>query len=93
MAAAVERSTATARKTDRVGLVAIVHDQATLDRIQGVIRELQLDDELSFETTLDAGLALAAVLFPPLRAIFSIRLVRAMFRRGHLGRFHHHAAV
>jgi pilus assembly protein CpaE len=56
MAAAVERSTAAARKPDRVGVVAIVHDQATLDRIQGVIRELQLDDELSFEATLDAGL-------------------------------------
>ena len=27
-------------------------------------------------------LALAAVLFPPVRAIFSLRLVRAMFRRG-----------
>jgi pilus assembly protein CpaE len=56
MAAAVERSTTTARKTERVGVVAIVHDQATLDRIQGVIRELQLDDELSFEATLDAAL-------------------------------------
>lgn len=55
MAAAVERST-TARKPDRVGVVAIVHDQATLDRIQGVIRELQLDDELNFEATLDAAL-------------------------------------
>jgi pilus assembly protein CpaE len=56
MAAAVERSSAAARKTDRVGVVAIVHDQATLDRIQGVIRELQLDDELGFEATLDATL-------------------------------------
>jgi pilus assembly protein CpaE len=56
MAAAVERSTATARKPNRVGVVAIVHDQATLDRIQGVIRELQLDDEMSFEATLDAAL-------------------------------------
>lgn len=56
MAAAVERSTAAARKPERVGVVAIVHDQATLDRIQGVIRELQLDDELSFEATLDATL-------------------------------------
>jgi pilus assembly protein CpaE len=56
MAAAVERSTPAARKPDRVGVVAIVHDQATLDRIQGVIRELQLDDELSFEATLDAAL-------------------------------------
>jgi pilus assembly protein CpaE len=37
-------------------VVAIVHDQVTLDRIQGVIRELQLDDELSFEATLDGAL-------------------------------------
>jgi pilus assembly protein CpaE len=56
MAAAVERSAGTARKPERAGVVAIIHDQATLDRIQGVIRELQLDDELSFEATLDAAL-------------------------------------
>lgn len=56
MAAAVERATAAARKSDRIGVVAIIHDQATLDRVQGVIRELQLDDELSFEPTLDAAL-------------------------------------
>ncbi|HXC29402.1 MAG TPA: AAA family ATPase [Stellaceae bacterium] len=56
MAAAVERSTTAARKPERAGVVAIVHDQATLDRIQGVIRELQLDDELDFEATLDAAL-------------------------------------
>jgi pilus assembly protein CpaE len=56
MAAVSERSRAGAPKTERVGVVAIVHDQATLDRVQGVIRELQLDDELSFEATLDAAL-------------------------------------
>ena len=56
MAAAVERSPASARKSERAGIIAIVHDQATLDRIQGVIRELQLDDELSFEPTLDGTL-------------------------------------
>jgi voltage-gated potassium channel len=38
-------------------------------------------------------LALAAVLFPPVRAIFSLRLVRALFRRGHLPRFLLAAAV
>jgi voltage-gated potassium channel len=38
-------------------------------------------------------LALAAVLFPPVRAIFSLRLVRAMFRRGHLPRLLVAAAV
>src|SRR5262249_19151191 len=57
MAAVVaERSPGSGRKPDRAGVVAIVHDQATLDRIQGVIRELQLDDELAFEPTLDAAL-------------------------------------
>ena len=55
-AAAVQRSAAAPRKPERVGVVAIVHDQATLDRIQGVIREQQLEDELSFEATLDAAL-------------------------------------
>jgi voltage-gated potassium channel len=38
-------------------------------------------------------LALAAVLFPPVRVIFSIRLVRDTFRRGHLTRFLLTAAV
>jgi hypothetical protein len=56
MAAAAERSAAPSRKSERAGVVAVVHDQVTLDRIQGVIRELQLDDELSFEATLDAAL-------------------------------------
>ena len=31
--------------------------------------------------------ALASVVFPPVRVIFSLRLVRSMFRRGHLERF------
>lgn len=56
MAAVAERTVAATRKAERAGIVAIVHDQATLDRIQGVIRELQLDDELSLEPTLDAAL-------------------------------------
>jgi pilus assembly protein CpaE len=56
MAAVLDRLTGTALKVDRVGVVAIVHDQDTLDRIRGVMRELQLDDELSFEATLDATL-------------------------------------
>ncbi len=32
-------------------------------------------------------LMLVSVLFPPARVIFSFRLVRSVFRRGHLGRF------
>jgi voltage-gated potassium channel len=38
-------------------------------------------------------LALVAVVLPPVRVIFSFRLVRSMFRRGHLGRFLVAAAV
>jgi voltage-gated potassium channel len=38
-------------------------------------------------------LALASVLYPPVRVFFSIRLVQSMFRRGHLARFLTAAAV
>ena len=38
-------------------------------------------------------LALASVLYPPVRVFFSVRLVRSMFRRGHLTRFLTAAAV
>jgi voltage-gated potassium channel len=38
-------------------------------------------------------LALISVIIPPVRVIFSFRLVRSMFRRGHLGRFLVAAAV
>jgi voltage-gated potassium channel len=38
-------------------------------------------------------IGVASVIFPPVRLIFSIRLVRSMFRRGNLGRFLLTAAV
>jgi voltage-gated potassium channel len=38
-------------------------------------------------------LALVSVAFPPVRVLFSIRLVQSMFRRGHLARFLTAAAV
>jgi voltage-gated potassium channel len=38
-------------------------------------------------------LALVSVVIPPVRVLFSLRLVRSMFRRGHLGRFLVAAAV
>src|SRR5260370_26887482 len=47
---------AEAKKPDREGVVAVLQDQPTLDRVQGIIRELQLEDELSLEPTLDAAL-------------------------------------
>ena len=47
---------AAAAAPEREGVLAVVRDQATLDRLQGVIRELQLDDELAVTDTLDVGL-------------------------------------
>jgi len=45
-----------AQKAERVGVIAILQDQPTLERIQAIVRELHLDDELSLEATLDAAL-------------------------------------
>src|ERR1051326_4057244 len=47
---------AVAAAADRVGVIAILQDQPTLERIQAIVRELHLDDELSLEPTLDAAL-------------------------------------
>jgi pilus assembly protein CpaE len=47
---------ATPRKSDREGVLAVLYDQASQDRLHGVIREQQLDDELSVEGSLDAAL-------------------------------------
>jgi pilus assembly protein CpaE len=55
-ASAVSAPPPAARTPDREGIIAILQDQSTLDRIQGSIRELQLDDELILEPTLDAAL-------------------------------------
>jgi pilus assembly protein CpaE len=49
-------SAKTALKPAREGVLAVLRDQPTLDRLQGVIRELQLDDELAVTDTLDAAL-------------------------------------
>jgi len=45
-----------ALKPEREGILAVLHEPSTIDRIQGVIREVQLDDELSVTDTLDAAL-------------------------------------
>jgi pilus assembly protein CpaE len=45
-----------AKTAPREGVLAILQEQATLDRLQDVIRELQLDDELIVTDTLDAAL-------------------------------------
>ena len=43
-------------KTEREGILAVLQEPSTIDRIQGIIRELQLDDELTLTDTLDAAL-------------------------------------
>lgn len=50
------RKDAAAPRAERAGVLAILQDEATLERVQGVIREQQLSDELIVESTLDAGL-------------------------------------
>src|SRR5437016_461028 len=55
-AAASSAAPAAAKKAEGEGVVAVLQDQPTLDRVQGIIRELQLEDELNLEPTLDAAL-------------------------------------
>src|SRR5215471_16324450 len=50
------KDSATSSSTERKGVIVTVQDQGTLDRIQDVMRELQLDDEMHFEATLDSAL-------------------------------------
>jgi pilus assembly protein CpaE len=50
------RKDAAAPRAERAGVLAILQDEATLERVQGVIREQQLNDELIVENTLDAAL-------------------------------------
>ena len=47
---------AAALNPEREGILAVLQEQATIDRVQGAIRELQLDDELTVADTLDAAL-------------------------------------
>ena len=54
--AAVSADPKGARKAERQGVAAVLEDQATLDRVQGVMRELRLEEELVLEPTLDAVL-------------------------------------
>ena len=55
-AATATAAPAAAKKPNRDGIIAVLQDQSTLDRVQAIIRELQLDDELALEPTLDSAL-------------------------------------
>ena len=43
---------AAALKTERTGVLAVVQEQPTADRLQGICRDLQIDDELVIADTL-----------------------------------------
>jgi pilus assembly protein CpaE len=45
-----------ALKPERTGVLAVVQEQQTVDRLQGICRDMQLDDELIIADTLDAAL-------------------------------------
>src|SRR6516165_6351570 len=47
---------AAAPKPDRAGVLAVVQEQPMADRLQGLMHELQLDDELVISDTLDTAL-------------------------------------
>jgi pilus assembly protein CpaE len=47
---------AAALKTERTGLLAVMQEQSMIDRLQGICRDMQLDDELVVADTLDAAL-------------------------------------
>jgi pilus assembly protein CpaE len=53
---AVSAPSSGTRKLEREGIIAVLHDQPTLDRVQGLIRELQLEDELNLEHSLESAL-------------------------------------
>ena len=55
-AAAATSAPAAEKKPDREGIIAILQDQPTLDRVQGSIRDQQLDDDLTLEPTLESAL-------------------------------------
>jgi pilus assembly protein CpaE len=47
---------AAAAKSEREGILAVMQQQPLLDRVQEIVREMQLDDELVVTDTLDAAL-------------------------------------
>lgn len=53
---AAAAAAAAAKKSEREGILGVLQDQPMLDRVQGIIRELQLEDEVTIEPSLDAAL-------------------------------------
>jgi len=75
----------------RILVLAIRGALSAVYGIDVAIRSTLARDHARFLVT--HPIAVASVIFPPLRLVFSIRLVRSVFRRGNLGRFLLAAAV
>jgi pilus assembly protein CpaE len=56
MTAAAVAAAPTATRPDRSGILAVVPDQQTLDRVRGLLQDLRIGDELQLEATFDAAL-------------------------------------
>ncbi len=52
--AVVKGQRANAQQAERRGVAVVLEDQTTLDRVQAIMRELRLDEELVIEPTLEA---------------------------------------
>jgi len=55
-ATAATSAPAAEKKVEREGIVAVLQDQPTYDRLQAIVRELQLDEEPQLEPSLEAAL-------------------------------------
>lgn len=55
-ASAVSATPTAAKKPDREGIIAVLQDQPTLDRIRAIVRELQLEEDPVLEPTFDGAL-------------------------------------
>ena len=60
---------AAAPKPERAGVLAVLQEQPMADRLQGLMQELQLEDELVISETLDAALRRIRTGFSP-RVLF-----------------------
>jgi len=64
-----ELGSAAAPKPERAGVLAVLQEQPMTDRLQGLMQELQLEDELAISGTLDAALRCIRTGFVP-RVLF-----------------------
>ena len=76
---------AAAPKPERAGVLAVLQEQPTADRVQGIMHELQLDDELTVTDTLDAALRRIRSGYAPRVLLLDLADVSRADRRGQRG--------